>query len=479
MSLQTIYETFRITEITITGIHGRYDVKIPVRDNKVILVGPNGTGKSTILQICTYFLGRKWFRLLGFEFDAISITINDTPLSVAWSEIALAYANEVEWRKSVETTAEAHIFEVLRILAREEALSGPHGRERRGILSGGGFDEEVTRFVQTSLGITSTAAEFVLRGVSRSLTPDVIAQPPESLQGIDATLKQYTEGQTVLYLPTYRRIEKELRYIFPENGYQGTSAPKKQEDSLLFEYVYTGMGDVQSQIDSRLGDLRFDIYVKMRELAGSYLSDVLSQIADKFNSEIILRTTDAEINRAIKRVNEIWSDEQTQVLRSTIFNLMERLRRDEIIEGNDKYILGYLERLIIADLELVGSEKPYIDFAELCNSYLIGKRFYFIRENSHLVLHDARRQVYLRDLSSGEKQIVSLFSHLQFSDSGNIIFIDEPELSLSVDWQQRFLVDVASFRNSSFLFAVTHSPFIFDNLTDYTVDIIESRTVRQ
>lgn len=67
-------------------------------------------------------------------------------------------------------------------------------------------------------------------------------------------------------------------------------------------------------------------------------------------------------------------------------------------------------------------------------------------------------------LSSGEKQIVSLFSHLYLSKHQNFfVIIDEPELSLSVRWQRRFLTDIRDGEFCSGLVAATHSPFIYDN----------------
>jgi predicted ATPase len=73
-------------------------------------------------------------------------------------------------------------------------------------------------------------------------------------------------------------------------------------------------------------------------------------------------------------------------------------------------------------------------------------------------------KIDLRELSSGEKQIVSLFSHLYLSGNKRFfVLIDEPELSLSVPWQRRFLIDVINGEFCAGLVAVTHSPFIYDN----------------
>lgn len=83
--------------------------------------------------------------------------------------------------------------------------------------------------------------------------------------------------------------------------------------------------------------------------------------------------------------------------------------------------------------------------------------------------------------SSGEKQIVSLFAklyllpikELDWSNDNKIIeslpnkkfwiIFDEPELSLSVEWQKRILPDILESNRCEFLFVTTHSPFIFKN----------------
>ena len=73
----------------------------------------------------------------------------------------------------------------------------------------------------------------------------------------------------------------------------------------------------------------------------------------------------------------------------------------------------------------------------------------------------------LQQLSSGEKQIVSLFSKIYLEDSLNsIIIIDEPELSLSLNWQKMLLPDIIQSNKCDLLVTVTHSPFIFDNEFD-------------
>ena len=93
---------------------------------------------------------------------------------------------------------------------------------------------------------------------------------------------------------------------------------------------------------------------------------------------------------------------------------------------------------------------------------------------------DAGAEIHLSNLSSGEKQIVSLFSHLCLVGSEEfIIIIDEPELSLSVPWQREFLYDILRMESCNGLFAATHSPFVYEgDLERYTYGLGEFSSLR-
>ena len=77
------------------------------------------------------------------------------------------------------------------------------------------------------------------------------------------------------------------------------------------------------------------------------------------------------------------------------------------------------------------------------------------------------------DLSSGEKQIVSIFSKVYLDVTSPCIFIiDEPEISLSIEWQKEFLRDIYNSKKVALLIATTHSPFIFKNeYVDYVKEL--------
>ena len=74
------------------------------------------------------------------------------------------------------------------------------------------------------------------------------------------------------------------------------------------------------------------------------------------------------------------------------------------------------------------------------------------------------RTLQINQLSSGEKQIVALFSYVYLlATKPCMVIIDEPEISLSVPWQEKILEDVAHSDYCGILVAATQSPFIYNN----------------
>jgi predicted ATP-binding protein involved in virulence len=78
------------------------------------------------------------------------------------------------------------------------------------------------------------------------------------------------------------------------------------------------------------------------------------------------------------------------------------------------------------------------------------------------------------NLSSGEQHELVLTYELLFQTSKNtLVLIDEPELSLHVGWQIRFLEDIQKVINLAQIDALvaTHSPQIINNRWDLTVKL--------
>ncbi len=87
-------------------------------------------------------------------------------------------------------------------------------------------------------------------------------------------------------------------------------------------------------------------------------------------------------------------------------------------------------------------------------------------ENQFFVLYN-NEDVDLSVISSGEKKLLIIFAIAIFSDG--VLFVDEPELSLSLLWQESLIPDILHYGNISHLYIATHSPYISrdDELEQY------------
>ena len=154
--------------------------------------------------------------------------------------------------------------------------------------------------------------------------------------------------------------------------------------------------------------------------------------------------------------------------------------------GSTKFLIYFLKKLGVVINATHNVELQVQEFISSCNRYLSspaeagfddfstersalrsmdGKALYLNRRNLavHVESIPGGRRISMDALSSGEKQMISLFAKLFLYPGKKIVLIDEPELSLSLDWQRNILVDVLNAPSCCQIIAITHSPFVFDN----------------
>ena len=96
------------------------------------------------------------------------------------------------------------------------------------------------------------------------------------------------------------------------------------------------------------------------------------------------------------------------------------------------------------------------------------------REEGLVAQGDGGKNLSLHSLSSGEQHELVLHYDLLFKTPPNtVVLIDEPELSLHVEWQKKFLPDLMDIVQLSGFDAVvaTHSPFIVGDRDDLMVGL--------
>lgn len=97
-----------------------------------------------------------------------------------------------------------------------------------------------------------------------------------------------------------------------------------------------------------------------------------------------------------------------------------------------------------------------------------------IRLNPQVTLGDIDQSINSDALSAGEKQMLSFLCYnTLYNDCP--FFIDEPELSLHVDWQRIILDVMMEQKTNNQLFIATHSPFIYTQYEDKEIMIGSDR----
>jgi len=446
--------TFNLQRFRIEGLHGTRTIDIPITDNKLILVGENGAGKSTVANFIYFFLTRQWWRMWQYQFDSLSVVMNNREFNITKTEITIPSE------------------EFLHLTRRAPSASSRALRDLR-------------NYMVHRTGEDSVSLEILLSFIQESEIPlSVLRQIIERENDMfSLKIKEYSTylqseflDQQVLYLPTYRRIEKELEAILQKGQYEDaryrrTSALEQPiltdpDETDFIELVEFGMKDVEQRIDQTMSRLKDDLTNSLNNLTGTYLREVVLGTYQSVDKSGIDEINADRVRAILSRVGEdlLSSADKEQII--------ERIERNIHLEND--VVAHFLIRLNELYKLQQEREKNVKEFVDVSNKYLKGKKLVYDNIRYRIEIYHTQSfdnsspvtesKIRWRDLSSGEKQIVSLFAHIYLSGkSGYLVIIDEPELSLSVPWQKDFLPDILRTEKCTGIIAVTHSPFIFSN----------------
>ena len=120
------------------------------------------------------------------------------------------------------------------------------------------------------------------------------------------------------------------------------------------------------------------------------------------------------------------------------------------------------------------SEDSVMMFLDAVNSLLQHKEVRFGKHGELKILARDGEELKLETLSSGEQHVLILYHQLHFEiNPDTLVMIDEPELSMHVNWQEQFLDDikrVSDLRKLDVLIA-THSPDIISDKHEWMVEL--------
>ncbi len=276
----------------------------------------------------------------------------------------------------------------------------------------------------------------------------------DSSEDLDLGLASYMISRrgTSTYFPTYRRVESGV--INPIPTFRDNDAVQPFYDNLKRLVENNQHDDEFRELKQSLNQVSERLSVRGHRFVASISTDDINGLLTSKLAELSGKT------------NELHTNLSTFVLRKSNAATVAVDDSDNSgLSGNEdaKIALAEIHKRASDISELREQlQKPFTVLSEL-----ITKVFDYtgIRFANAITLGGTIGAIASDVLSAGEKQMLSFFCYNAFS-SNSCLFIDEPEISLHVDWQRiLFPLLLKQSMGNQFIVA-THSPFIYSKYAD-------------
>jgi ABC-type transport system involved in cytochrome c biogenesis ATPase subunit len=416
----------------------------------MVLLAENGQGKTTILNLlygCLYGDVKKLNRI---QFDSATVEFTGSaPITILKADLP------ADLDAPETPNLRAHKYLKKELSAREYTFVLQ--RTQKGIPHAD-IAKEFQRAFNRSV-ITAALRDFSDELKNSSL----IYRNPSAFDEISTRFPLSS-----LYLPTFRRIEEDLVRL-------GMDKVEVGEAGINF-----GIRDVQQRLD----EIQKEVLVS----SNSWFSKINGEILSKLVNGFALDADDAQRVASLAKIDVVLDRIGNNIGSADKEEIKRKFKSKELF-ADKKYepLVYFLANMVKVYEQQKTTDVAVKEFAQKCHKYLIEKDIDYNESALSVNVTNAitHEPVPLEQFSSGEKQIVSLFAKLYLgtgsrASNGRLaIFYDEPELSLSVEWQEMLLPDIINSGRCGFLFAVTHSPFILKDVKQHARDLTRFVTLEQ
>jgi len=440
-------DNFAIESIRITDLFGYIpEHMIEMKEGGVTFIhGPNGCGKTTCLKLIDAVFNLKRFILQETDFSSIEI------------------------KKSNKTT--------LIVEKENKRLTFKLGKEKFSI------DNTINDIIdKISPSVISEIDEYVpsLRRIDQREWIDVSTN---TRMGLPEVIEKYHDrlpfiGQEVPSYPEYPDWLKSFvssvktRFIKTQRLLRVDDNRPKRNRFIANRFVESVSNDaiqdysveIKELINKKLAEQAAESQKLDRSFPQRLLSMTSDITATEDNIRLKYRDTEENIQKMIK--TGLIEKQENIFLPTKAMNETERRVLSLYLDDSNQKLN------VFNDLQ-----KKIETFLDIINSKFKSKQFSINREEGFCIqLVNSDMKLGPSQLSSGEQHQIVLFYELIFKATDTSLFlIDEPEISLHVDWQRTFIDDIhriAQIGDRQFIIA-THSPQIIGKYRDLAVALNE------
>jgi energy-coupling factor transporter ATP-binding protein EcfA2 len=421
--------------------------KIEIKDRFLIIIGDNGERKSTLLRFIFFLITKQFEKISEFDFEEVTVDLIRDSFTFNKNNYLLE-RDKVYTHSSLKLKIENKFSDYKKLIDRifvyykiENLL------KNESLIEEIEFKEDVPK--QLLLSIRSSIEESVTQDSGYS-----------SARVYDS-----------LYLPTYRRIEKDYKTLFGDIDkrlYDYLRDLIELKKDTRINYISDISYNENTKTELKNHDRNFTDDLELTELT---FDDSLFDTEDSENSIIEIQDHSIEVDKHIKYIPEQDELNKENIIGNLFSKLMDERNRERWSKNHDSSftlemidfgIDDVIQRILEFQQKNGKNDKlihsTFESFQLIISRYIrnfdlkINANNLLITKNGHLISD-------INSLSSGEKQIISIFSYLIFEKKKDkVVIIDEPEISLSLKWQEMFLEDVRKL--CDLLIVATHSPFI-------------------
>lgn len=414
---------FKLTSIEVTGFWGSKIARADFRDDVNIIIGKNGTGKTTFMNVVHAVLAVDGDALFDNPFKSVSLYLSDGKRK------RTVRAKRVEPKDFPFPVIEYHIsnrkFKAT-LLGSDEPRAFPISLRRRAA-------EELLRIKKELSSLVSVASLSVYR-----ISDDV---DPEMRERMGRKLTSPVDLRLLSLMHKLTQYQLEL------------SSSARDVSTQLQRNVLTSLLYVDNKQVGREYQLDFDEAIEKQNLVSAYkqLGVAGAEISKKIQDHI---SAVGEIFEKIKSASVDDESKQKSKEFKVDFAALEAFRLTRTV----------VDKSLAAEEKTKGIFSQITLFLETLKKFIEDKSFSF---SSGELLVTSEGPLPLAKLSSGEKQLLILFIEALLQRKHPYIFLaDEPELSLHISWQRNIISAIRSLNPNAQIVVATHSPEIAGKFRD-------------
>jgi predicted ATP-binding protein involved in virulence len=433
-----------IKKFTATNVHDYLNYEIEFNEHLTFLIGINGTGKTSVLKLILGLISPSFNYLNSIDYDFIELECLDE--------------NNTSFKISSRKNEEEN-YSIDLLINDEEPITGKIIKLNKIQQRYLDFEKEDE---QTSSIIEGFNDQEVVKKIKSLTTPLFL--------GLD---RRVYEGRQIDKMRQGFLIRRKYKN-FPQGDPLNFSLIDIQE--VIYDY-YRIIASKQPEINQ---NFKNKILLQSFEFLDSQEINIINDFKelrekkqdalDAFDNLNIIGfknqvdTFFEQLETVLKEINNRRkSNEDDAINKDSIeffqkwFNNQPQLKRiDKLIEYNQAY-----------QTEIEGLYEPIEKLMNLINEfYSESKKQLSITTQGELkVIFQNGKEAEIFELSSGEKQIITMLGHLiffeeKFKTQKGIFIIDEPEVSLHLAWQEIFVKSIIEASPNTQFILATHSPAI-------------------